>query len=329
MGQIDPNEKDIHIEKNFFSQDIPVEERTSVLNKLFFHYKKDWQSSFSLMLFLSVGIASLGLSENSSATIIGAMIIAPLGQPIVAFGGAIALGWRIQSFRMLGIIILGSVSSILIAFIISLTLPDITPNKEMLIRTSPDLRDLGIAVLAGAAGAWGYYRSEFSTILSGVAIAVALVPPLCTCGIMLEQGNFILASGSLLLFVTNLIAITFASILVFFVLGLKNSKSRKWFYKGTIATIILGAIVILPLSLNYQRFNSGILFYNSIYEKAGKVCELTVNSPVIKELSIEGTGVMIIIEPFPDDRDEERRLKTELERATGLQVFLKNASAGQ
>jgi len=74
---------------------------------------------------------------------------------------------------MLGIIILGSVSSILIAYLISLTLPDITPSKEMLIRTSPDLRDLGIAVLAGAAGAWGYYRSEFSTILSGVAIAVA------------------------------------------------------------------------------------------------------------------------------------------------------------
>ena len=191
------------------------------------------------------------------------MIVAPLGQPIVALGGAIALGWRIQSFRMLGIIILGMISSILIAYSISLTLPDITPNKEMLIRTSPDLRDLGIAILAGTAGAWGYYRSEFSTILSGVAIAVALVPPLCTCGIMLEQGHFILAYGSALLFITNLIGITFASILVFFILGLKNSKSRKWFFNGTIATIIIGTIIILPLSLNYQKFNSGILFYNS------------------------------------------------------------------
>ncbi len=82
--KIDPSENDIFVEENFFSQDIPVEERKYVFNKLFFHYKKDWQSSFALMLFLSVGIASLGLSENSSATIIGAMIIAPLGQPIVA-----------------------------------------------------------------------------------------------------------------------------------------------------------------------------------------------------------------------------------------------------
>lgn len=323
--QIDPNEKDIYIENNFFSQDIPIEERNAVFNKLFFHYKKDWQISFALMLILSIGIGSLGLSENSSATIIGAMIVAPLGQPIVALGGAIALGWRIQSFRMLGVIILGMISSILIAYVISLTLPDITPNKEMLIRTSPDLRDIGIAILAGIAGSWGYYRSEFSTILSGVAIAVALVPPLCTCGIMLEQGHFILAYGSVLLFVTNLIGITFASILVFFILGLKNSKSRKWLFKGTIATVILGTIIILPLSLNYQKFNSGILFYNSIYEKAGKVCELSVNSPSIKKLSIQGTGVIMTIEPFPSDKVEEQRLKIELERTTGLQVFFQSS----
>lgn len=326
---IDPNEKEINIEKDFFSEDVPVENRAAVFNKLFFHYKKDWKTSFLLMLLLSIGLASLGLSENSSATIIGAMIIAPLGQPIVAFGGAIALGWRIQSFRMLGIIILGSVTTILIAYLISLILPDITPNKEMLIRTSSDLRDLGIAVLAGAAGAWGYYRSEFSTILSGVAIAVALVPPLCTCGILLEQGHFILASGSILLFLTNFIGITFAAILIFFVLGIKNAQSRKRFFKGTIATLILGAIIILPLSLNYQKFNSGILFYNSIYEKAGRVFEISVNTPVIKGLTIQGTGVIITIAPFPSDPEEEQRLKTELERVTGLQVFLKTSSLGQ
>lgn len=256
------------------------------------------------------------------------MIIAPLGQPIVAFGGAIALGWRVQSFRMIFIIILGTVGSILMAYIIGLILPDITPNQQILIRTAPDLRDLGIAILAGAAGAYGYYRSEYSTILSGVAIAVALVPPLCTCGMMLEQGHFILASGSILLFITNFIGITFAAILVFFILGLKSSSNRKWFYKGTVSIIILGAIVLIPLALNYQNFNSGILFHSSIYDKAGKVSKLSVNSPVIKELSIQGTAVIITIEPFPDNKEEEEKLKSELERTTGLQVFLKS-SAGK
>ncbi len=325
--QIDPSEKDSHIEKSFFSQDIPFKERTAVFNKLFFHYKNDWKTSFFLMLILSIGLASLGLSENSSATIIGAMIIAPLAQPIVAFGGSIALGWRFQSFRMLGIIILGSVSSVLIAYIISLALPDVTPNKEMLIRTSPDLRDLAVALLAGTAGAWGYYRSEFSSILSGVAIAVALVPPLCTCGIMLEQEHYILASGSMLLFFTNFLGITFAAILMFFVLGIKKKQNKKWFFKGTLTAIILGLIIILPLSLNYQKFNSGILFYNSIYEKAGKVFDISQNTPVIKNLSIQGTGILIKIDPFPSDREEEQRLKYELELATGLQVFLQSHSS--
>lgn len=320
---IDPNEKDIHIEKNFFSQKFLVEERTSVFNKLFFHHKSDWKSSFYLMLFLSVGLVSLGLSQDSSATIIGAMIIAPLGQPIVAFGGAIALGWRMQSFRMVGIIVLGTVSTIFMAYFIGITLPDITPNHQILIRTSPDLRDLGIAVLAGAAGAYGYYRSEYSSILAGVAISVALVSPLCTCGLMLEQGHFILAGGSFLLFFTNLIGVTFAAILVFFILGLKNNRSREWFYKGTIVIIILGLFVMIPLALNYQKFNSGILFYNSIYQKSGKVFQGSVNSPVIKGLSIQGTGVIITIHPFPNSIQEEQRLKKELEQTTGLQVFLK------
>src|SRR5665647_567107 len=146
--EIVPNEKDVSVEKNFFSQDIPPEERTAVFNSLFFHFKKNWKSSFGLMLILSIGIASLGLSENSSATIIGAMVIAPLGQPIVALGGAIALGWRKQSFRMLGIIVIGTIISIVLASLFGLIMTDVTPNQEILIRTSPDLRDLGIALFA-------------------------------------------------------------------------------------------------------------------------------------------------------------------------------------
>ena len=324
--EIEPNTNDIFVEKNFFSQDIPVQERKYVFNKLFFHYKKDWQSSFALMLFLSVGIASLGLSENSSATIIGAMIIAPLGQPIVALGGAIALGWRTQSFRMVGIIIIGTICSLIVAYIIGLTLPNLSPNEQILIRTAPDLRDLGIALLAGAAGSYGYYRSEYSTVLAGVAIAVALVPPICSCGLMLEQGHYILAGGSMLLFFTNLMGIAFSAILVFFLLGLKHKRNRKWFYTGSIIVILLGSATILPLALNYNKFSSGAQFQSSVYEKAGKIFMHSINSPNIKDITIQGTAAFITIEPFPDNKNEEARLITELKRATGLQIFLEKSS---
>lgn len=321
--QIDPNEKDIYIEKNFFSQDIPLEERTAVFNKLFFHYKKDWQSSFALMLILSVGIASLGLSEDSTATIIGAMIIAPLGQPIIALGGAIALGWRIQTFRMLGVIFLGVIGSLFVAYLISLTLPNLTPSQQILIRTSPDLRDLGIALMAGAAGAYGYYRSEYSTVLSGFAIAVALVPPLSVCGLMLEQKHFILASGSMLLFITNLIGVTISALLVFFLLGLKRQRNRRWFYTGSIVIMLVGITILFPLALNYDKFSSGVQFQSLIYKKAGSISSHSKNSPVIKNISIQGNAAIITIEPFPTDKSDLEKLKTELEVATKLQVFLK------
>lgn len=321
--QIDPNEKDIYIEKNFYTQDIPLEERTAVFNKLFFHYKKDWQSSFALMLVISVGIASLGLSEDSTATIIGAMIIAPLGQPIVALGGAVALDWRIQSFRMLGILLLGVISSLIVAYLIGLTLPDLTPNQQILIRTSPDLRDLGIAFLAGAAGAYGYYRSEYSTMLAGFAIAVALVPPLCVCGLMLEQNHLILASGSMLLFITNLIGVTISSLLVFFLLGLKHNRNRKWFYKGSLVIIFVLFAIIFPLAFNYNKFSAGVQFQSSIFKIAGDICSHSKNSPVIKDISIQGKAAIITIEPFPIDKSDEEQLKKDIERATELQVFLK------
>lgn len=324
---IDPNENDIFVEKNFYSQDIPVNERTYVFNQLFFHYKKDWQSSFALMLFLSVGIASLGLSENSTATIIGAMIIAPLGQPIVAFGGAIALGWKKQSLRMLAIITLGTIVSIIMAYLIGLTLPNLSPNEQILIRTAPDLRDLGIAILAGAAGSYGYYRSEYSTVLAGVAIAVALVPPICACGLMLEQSHYILAGGSFLLFFTNFLGISFSAILVFFILGIKHKRNRKWFYTGSIIVILLGLAIIVPLALNYDKFSSDAQYQSSIYEKAGQVFTRTNNSPIIKHISIQGTAAFITIKPYPDDKNEEEKLVTELERTTGLQIFLKRASS--
>ncbi|MBK8517096.1 MAG: DUF389 domain-containing protein [Saprospiraceae bacterium] len=217
--EIDPNEKDLFVEKNFFSQNIPYADRATVFNNLFFNFKANWKVSFGLMLALSVGIASIGLSQNSSATVIGAMIIAPLGQPIVALGGAIALGWRRETFQMVYIIVVGAVFSIFISYLYGLLLRGETPNEQILIRTSPDLRDLGVAIFAGAAGSFGYYRSEYSTVLAGVAIAVALIPPLCACGMMIEEGHMILAKGSFLLFFTNLIGIAFAAILVFFFWG--------------------------------------------------------------------------------------------------------------
>lgn len=81
---------------NLFRRDTTEDNRRAALNSLFFNSNKNWKNPFWLMLLLSVGIASLGLSENSAATVIGAMIVAPLGQPIVALGANIAIGAQTQ-----------------------------------------------------------------------------------------------------------------------------------------------------------------------------------------------------------------------------------------
>lgn len=90
--------------------------------------------------------------------------------------------------------------------------------------------------------------------------------------------------------------------------------------------LILGSAIILPLALNYSKFTSGAQFQTSIYEKAGEIFAHSKNSHTIKHILIQGTAAFITIEPFPNNKNEEEKLITELERTIGLQIFLKSAS---
>lgn len=167
---------------------VTPEIRRASLRAVFLDGQPRWQSAFSVMLLLSAGIATLRLSQNSAATVIGSMIIAPLGQPIVALGAALVMVWTRESLGLLGIIGLGALAVIVIGYLIGLLLPLATPNGQILARTAPDLRHLGVAFFAGAAGAYAYTKDELSGVVPGVAISVALVPPLAAAGLMLEEG---------------------------------------------------------------------------------------------------------------------------------------------
>lgn len=320
-----PTENDVFIEKNFFSQEIPKESREAAMSDLFFNYKEHWKLSFWLMLILASGIGTLGLSENSAATVIGAMIVAPLGQPIVAFGGAVALGWKNETLKMVVIILLGTITVTFVGYIFGLILIDANPNDQILSRTAPDLRDLGIALFAGAAGAYGYFRSEYSSVLAGVAIAVALVPPLCACGMMLEAHHFILAKGALLLFFTNLIGIALAAITIFFFLGAKHTSNSKWFYSGTIVVFAFSLLILIPLSINYHIASYEPQIQTAIFKKASNILNNTKNALIIKNVSIDGTETIITITNLPKDPMEVQNLTNEIQKTTDLQVLLKNS----
>jgi len=180
-----------------------------------------WWFRFSVMMGLSAIISLLGLSLNSAAVVIGAMLIAPLMTPVLGVSAALVMGWfgRLRDSAVL--ILLGSLGAVAISWALTSLLPssDRVLTPEVLSRTSPDLRDLIVAVAAGAAGAYATSRDDVSSSLPGVAVAVALVPPLSVVGFAVSIGRLDLARGALLLYVVNLLAIILVGAGIFLASG--------------------------------------------------------------------------------------------------------------
>lgn len=192
--------------------------------------------NYWLEITFSTSIAVLGLIVNSPAVIIGAMLISPLMGPIIASGLAIALGDFYLGLKAFTNVLLSILGSILLAAVITWVLPFRTPTPEILARVQPTLLDLGIAVLSGMAGAIVVCRGGQGggvTALPGVAVAVALMPPLGVVGFGLGIGwDWPIIRGGGLLFLTNLVAIIFSSFLVFFSVHMDTAGVRaqinKW-----------------------------------------------------------------------------------------------------
>jgi uncharacterized hydrophobic protein (TIGR00271 family) len=146
--------------------------------------------TYWLEVFLSAGIATFGLVENSPAVIIGAMLISPLMEPIMATGLSLAIGDLYLGIKALLNLLASIAASIAFSGFLVWLLPFHSATSEILSRTNPNLLDLGIALLCGLAGSVVVCRGagEDATALPGVAIAVALMPPLCTMGFGLGSG---------------------------------------------------------------------------------------------------------------------------------------------
>ena len=213
---------------------------------------------FFFLLISATVIATLGLLANSAAVIIGAMIVAPLMNPILSMSFAIVTGnWRVYK-RSLVTVFLGAFCAILVAYLIAIFLPIDTVGSEIVARTSPSLIDLGIAIAAGAAGSFSLTRKSIASSIAGVAIAVALVPPLCVAGIGLGIGselsanigqvkitNLSVAEGAFLLFLANLAGITFTACLVFLSQSYGNLKQA---FQSIFIWLLIIALLSGPLN---------------------------------------------------------------------------------
>jgi uncharacterized hydrophobic protein (TIGR00271 family) len=188
--------------------------------------------NYWLELFLSAGIATLGLVLNSPAVVIGAMLVSPLMGPIIALGLALAAADLYLGIKSALQLLLSIVGSILFAAMIVWALPLDQPTSEILARTRPNLLDLGVALFSGLAGSLLVSRSQSKSgggvsALPGVAIAVALMPPLCAVGFGVGAGfESYIMTGAGLLFLTNLAAIVASAFIVFFLLRMDSVDVR-------------------------------------------------------------------------------------------------------
>lgn len=218
------------------------------------------------VLMFAIAVASVGLNVNSTAVIIGAMLISPLMGPIVGIGyGAAVSDVRLirQSLRNIAISIAVSLLTATLYFSIS---PLQEAQSELLARTQPNLWDVLIAFFGGSAGMIAITRKEGSNVIPGVAIATALMPPLCTAGYGLAHGNWHYFFGAFYLFSINCVFIAFSSLLFAKLLKLPRrglmSPSKQRAYRNVIIAVVLA--VMTPSAYLATRLVQQELFNTTV-----------------------------------------------------------------
>lgn len=199
---------------------------------------------------LSTLLATLGLFANSAPVIIGAMILAPLMSPIIS----LAMGVLRQETDMMIHSAKTLAAGILLALscgtILTFLLPLHVMNHEISARLSPTILDLGVAIISGVAGAYANARSEVAKSMAGVAIAVALVPPLAVSGVGIGWHDFDVFYGASLLFVTNLIGIVLAAAVTFLLMGYSPFHLAK---KGMAWSLSFVILISIPLVISFHQ----------------------------------------------------------------------------
>lgn len=234
------------------------------------------------ILMASIFIASIGLNLNSTAVIIGAMLISPLMGPILGIGlGIGTFDWKTlsDSLKNFGI-------AIAIGLFVSWLYFTLTPLKEatpeLLARTRPTLLDVLVAFFGGLAGIIAVSRKEVSNVIPGVAIATALMPPLCTSGYGLASGNYDMFLGAFYLFLLNSVFICIATFLIikYLKLPLKERMDPARDRRARILVSVFVLLIIIP---------SGFLFVDVIKES---VFSSRATTYLEENFSFEGTRVM-------------------------------------
>jgi uncharacterized hydrophobic protein (TIGR00271 family) len=208
------------------------------------------RSAFWTMLVVSAVIAAAGVLSDSTATVIGAMIIAPLSTPIMGVALGVVLRDGGLARRSVTLVTAGGGLVVLVGVLFVFLTPgtaNLFANSQISARTSPGLLDLVAAIATGVAGSVALTRRDVAAVLPGVAIAISLVPPLVVVGVCLGQGAFVLALGALILFVSNFVALVMVGVLVFTAAGYASEGAVSSGMSTRRAYTAIGTLLVLVL----------------------------------------------------------------------------------
>jgi len=286
-----------------------------------------------VMLLLSVAIATFAVLQDSTAVVIGAMLIAPLMTPILGLAGALVNGWRRRAGSSAMLVALGVIGAVALAYLISDWVPALVgfeSNSQVISRVNPTFVDMLIALCAGAAGAFATVNSRLASSIAGVAIAVALVPPLAVVGVSLEQERWSDAFGSFLLFMTNFVSIVLAAAGVFVLAGFAESARLRSNRSQVLSTLApfgaLALVILVPLVFTAEGIlataSAESTAQNVVTDWVGQDSRLRVGQVAV-DASAEKVTVTVEItgsESLPPPRDLQRELSDALGRPVELVV---------
>jgi uncharacterized hydrophobic protein (TIGR00271 family) len=222
-----------------------------------FEKNAEWNIDFIVMMALATALAALGLLQNSTPVVIGAMLVAPLMSPLIGSGFALVQGNLDLFLGSMKAMSYGVICGFLISFLLGFCTLEYELTLEVIARGNVNFLDLLVAFLSGVAAAYSMGRPELFATIAGVAIAAALVPPLAVVGIACASGVYWLAGASAVLLITNLVAIILGAAFVFRCLGVHgavaDSKMPAWASRIFILLILVAGMLIYPLADRAQK----------------------------------------------------------------------------
>jgi uncharacterized hydrophobic protein (TIGR00271 family) len=266
------------------------------------------QSRFWLLLVLSTVVATAGVLSDSTATVIGAMIIAPLATPIQGVAAAISAGEMRGLLQSLAMVLGASLVVIVLAAGLAALLPELKPlsdNSQVTSRVSPTIIDLVAAAATGLAGAFAVARRDIGDILPGVAIAISLVPPLAVVGVTAVDGDWSGSLGALVLFLTNVLAMIVMGVALFAGLGVLRSRRARSDFRPVYAVLgISGAIVVAALAVATYR----AVQLSTWQDAATRVGEVWAqgNGDRLVQARFDGDTLVVVVEGAGTAGDDAR-----------------------